>query len=186
MVSSKPLQSLYNGVIKHSKSIVIVLLCLACIAVVIYHRLTLTQFPPVLIDEPWYANTAWNWLINGKNFDTMHAGARDSAMWPYLGNFPLLVSFKFFGLGLLQARMVSWVFGTLLLLATALVGRKLYGTLTGVLSALLLSISNPYLWSSHYYRPDVMLLSISMFCFCSSSSPWIRKVVGTFSGRSPD
>ena len=150
---------------KRSNAIVIVILCLACVIIIFVHLITLTKFPPVLIDEPWYANAAWSWLKTGKNFDTMHSIGRESVTWPYLGNIPLVVSFYFFGLGLLQARIISWLFGIFLLITTALVGRKLYGTLTGVLSALLLSISTPYLWSSHYYRPDVMLLSITMLCF---------------------
>jgi 4-amino-4-deoxy-L-arabinose transferase-like glycosyltransferase len=159
------MQTPINRISKQIDLLVIAIVCLACLAVIFYHLATLTHFPPVLIDEPWYSDVAWTWLNTGRNFDAMHTGGRDFAIWPYIGNLPLVISFYFFGPGLLQARIVSWVFGILLLVATALVGRRLYGTLTGLVSIMMLSISSPYLLSSHYYRPDIMLVAIAMFSF---------------------
>lgn len=127
--------------------------------------LFLTKFPPVFVDEPWYANTAWNWLQTGANIDPMHASARPFAEWPYLGNMPMVLSFALFGVGLAQARFVSWCFGLVLLLATAATGRRLYGSTSGWLGALFLALSWPFLQASHYARPDVMLAAVIMSAY---------------------
>jgi len=165
MLTSKPLRLLYNNMTKHIYTIVIAILFLACIAVVLFHLVTLTKFPIVFIDEPWYSNVAWNWLKEGVNFDSMHAESRPNAIWPYIGNLPLRISFDVFGLGLFQARLVSWIFGILLLILTALVGLKSYGIASGVLAALLLSLSTPFLQSSHLVRPDIILSTMGVLCY---------------------
>ena len=130
----------------------------------------LTKAPPVFIDEAWNANTAWNWLETGNNFDSMHAGTLDQfghewLRWPKLGNLPWRISFAAFGLGLFQARVVSWVFGCLLLLGVILAGKRTYGLTTGLLAALILSLSDPFLQASHYARWDIMLPAIALFSY---------------------
>lgn len=133
------------------------LIIAATIAVLVLHYSSLTNYPPVFIDEPWYADAAWTWLTDGRNFDSMHAGTRDAVIWPRIGNLPLVASFSIFGLGLFQARLVSWIFGVLLLIAIYAVGRYKFGHLTGLAAAILVSLSPPFLQASHYARPDIML-----------------------------
>jgi 4-amino-4-deoxy-L-arabinose transferase-like glycosyltransferase len=135
------------------------------VLVLLIHFIFLTRYPPVFIDEPWYANVAWNWLKTGVNFDSMHAGAREDIVWPFIGNLPWLITFAAFGLGLFQARLVSWIFGIILVLMTFLVGRKSYSTATGVLAALLLALSPPFMQASHYARPDITLSAMGMLSF---------------------
>lgn len=134
-----------------------VIILVALVLVLATSLALLTKFPPVFIDEPWYANTAWNWLQMGSNIDPMHAEARPYAEWPYLGNLPLVGVFSLFGLGLFQARIVSWIFGILLLVATVITGRRSYSLISGMLGALFLALSWPFLQASHYARPDIML-----------------------------
>jgi hypothetical protein len=130
----------------------------------------LTRYPPVFIDESWNANAVWNWLKTGDNFDSMHSGTLDQfgyewLRWPIIGNAPWKVSFAILGLGLFQLRLVSWIFSGLLLLVTILVGRRTYGMLTGVLAALMLSLSSPFLQASHYGRWDIMLAAAAMLTY---------------------
>jgi 4-amino-4-deoxy-L-arabinose transferase-like glycosyltransferase len=153
----------------HIHAWVIWLLGAAIILVLVVHLVFLTHYPPVFFDEPMYANAAWNWLTTGANFDSMRGGTLDqfgtSTGWPYLGNLPWVASFAMFGLGLFQARLVSWCFGLLLLLATVWVGRRNYSLLTGALAALLLALSPAYTQASHYVRPDIMLAVVVMVVF---------------------
>jgi len=142
----------------------------ATIAVMVSHLATLTSYPPIFGDEAWYADAAWNWLKTGMNYDTMHSPDQlrtgyEWVRWPLLGNAPYLVSFAILGLGYFQARLVSWVFGALLLLVTFLVGRRTYGALTGVLAVLLLSLSPPFIQASRYARPDIFLAVVVMVAY---------------------
>lgn len=143
---------------------------IAVLLVEIFHLVFLTTYPPVFIDESWYANTAWNWLNNGVNFDSMHAGALDQlgyewVRWPYIGNAVWVASFAILGLGLLQARLVSWVFGLILLMAIFWVGRRAYGLVSGAVTILLLSLSPVFLQASHYARPDIMVAAVIMIAY---------------------
>jgi 4-amino-4-deoxy-L-arabinose transferase-like glycosyltransferase len=170
----------------------ILVIGLSILMTLVLHLVFLTKFPPVFIDEPWYADAAWNWLINGINSDTMHVETRGNIPWPFLGNLPLLISFAAFGLGLFQARLVSWVFGILLMVFTVLVGRKLYNNFTGVLAALFLVLSTPFLWASHYARPDIMLSAIAMLCLLlvligfDRQNRWAHLAAGILMGLSLD
>ena len=103
----------------------------------------LTKVPPVFIDESWNANAIWNWLKTGNNFDSMHAGTLDQfghewLRWPKIGNLPWRISFAILGLGLFQARIVSWIFACLLLVGTILIGKRTFSLTTGILAALIL------------------------------------------------
>jgi 4-amino-4-deoxy-L-arabinose transferase-like glycosyltransferase len=150
--------------------IAVCLLSIAVVAALVVHIAFLEHYPIVFIDEPWYANAAWNWGQTGINFSTMHTGTMDQfgyewIYWPYLGNLPWLISFTALGLGLFQARLVSWLFGLILVLATMFVGRRAFSHFTGLLAALLLVLGAPFTQASHYARPDVMLAAIIMTAF---------------------
>jgi 4-amino-4-deoxy-L-arabinose transferase-like glycosyltransferase len=151
-----------NGPSFINEKVIVFLLGTLTALVLFYQLINLTSYPPVFIDEPWYANAAWNWLKNGVNFDAMHAGAREDVIWPLIGNFPLLVSFATLGLGLFQARLVSWIFGVVLIIVTVIVGRRSYGNLSGYFAALFLALSPPFIQASHYVRPDIMLSTLGM------------------------
>lgn len=146
------------------------LMALMVLLIEIAHLRFLTTYPPVFIDEAWNANTAWNWLQTGVNFDSMHAGTLDRhgyewLRWPSIGNAPWYISFATLGLGLFQLRLVSWIFGALLLIATVSAGWRSYGAITGMLAALLLALSPPFLQGSHYARWDIMIAMVGMAAF---------------------
>lgn len=77
------------------------------------------------------------------------------------------VSFRLLGLGVFQGRIVSLIWGGVLLWLTFLVGRRLYGPATAYVAVLFLAVSQPWLVSSHIIRPDIVvacLVMAGMYC----------------------
>ena len=72
------------------------------------------------------------------------------------------ISFRLFGLGLYQGRLVSLIWGGLLLVMTFLAGRRLYGPAAGYIAVLFLAVSQPWLVSSHIIRPDIVVATLVM------------------------
>ena len=132
----------------------------------LFHLATLTQHPRVFIDESWLANSSWMWLTTGVNYDSMHHEVfrQFGYEWIlrfFLGQAPYALSYSLFGLGLFQTRLVAWVFGGVLLFLTAAAGRRLYDLNTGLLAALLLALSLPFLQASRF-RQDIILTAVVM------------------------
>ncbi len=150
---------------KYINTLVIASLGLACVAAALFHLATLANNPPIFIDEAWYANTAWHWLTSGENTDTLHAGTPVELRFPFIGDLPYVISFASLGLGLFQARLVSWIFGVILLVLTLMAARQSYGPIAGGLAALLLALSAPFTQASHYARPDIFLAVTGMLSF---------------------
>ena len=89
------------------------------------------------------------------------------------------VAFRLFGLGLFQGRVVSLLWGGVLLVMTFLAGRRLYGPATAYIAVLFLAVSQPWLVSSHIIRPDVVVATLvmaGMYCALrglqEGSRPW--------------
>lgn len=78
------------------------------------------------------------------------------------------ISFRLFGFGLFQGRIVSLVWGGLLLWATFLAGRRLYGPVGAAIAVLLLAVSEPFLVSSHMVRPDIVVAALVMAALYSA------------------
>jgi 4-amino-4-deoxy-L-arabinose transferase-like glycosyltransferase len=141
----------------------------AIIAVIVIHFALLTVYPSVFIDEGWIANTSWSWLQTGVNFDLIHAGVLDQFGYEwvtdnFLGQLPYVLVYQLLGVGLFQTRLVAWIFSLVLLYATVQVGRYLYHLNVGLLAALLLALSNPFLESSRL-RQDIVLAAMIMISF---------------------
>jgi hypothetical protein len=129
----------------------------------------LTAWPAVNGDEGREMNAFW-----------VHSGADPSArtMDPIFVHDPLYkgglqglttaISFRLFGLGLFQGRVVSLLWGGLLLWATFLAGRRLYGPAAGGIAVLFLAMSLPFLISSHIVRPDIVVATLVVFAlYCA-------------------
>ncbi len=78
------------------------------------------------------------------------------------------LSFRLFGFGLFPGRLVSLVWGGLLLWFTYLAGRRLYGHGAAAIAVLFLAVSQPFLVSSHLVRPDVVVAALVMAALGSS------------------
>lgn len=72
---------------------------------------------------------------------------------------------KLFGFGVLQARLLSTIFGTLAILMIYLLARYLFGPPTAALSSLLLAVSQLGIMFSQEARPYAMFLFFSL-CSC--------------------
>ena len=172
--------------------------CLVVAAVLMAIQLgTLTRFPEIHPDEPWFSNAAWNWLTTGVNFDTMHAGVLDQFGYAwvrrsFLGELPWLVSFATLGLGFFQARFASWLLGVAVLVATWRIGDRLHGRPTGALAALLLAAAPPFIQASHQARQEIWLVLFGLGVFAlgrralARDASWMHLAAGALAGVSTE
>lgn len=153
-------------------------LVVAC-SVTIYLAVTLSRladFPPVYIDEPWIAAAGYKLATQGVFGTDLYTGYYHSEqlnVW-YPPVLPLLeaASFELLGIGLIQIRIISALFGALLIVAAYLVGSRLADRRTGALAALLLiflrlGTGRPeqptgilLLDFARYARPDVLAAAL--------------------------
>lgn len=169
--SSRKLLSLFDSV--NPNRTFLILVGLLILVVLAFHFETLTRYPAVFIDESWNANAAWNWSRTGVNFDPIHSGTLDQVGYEWLrrsnlGTLPWVLFFSMAGTGLFQARLVSYIFGILLLVAVIIVGSRIYSVKTGFLAALFVSLSAPFLVSAHYARQEIVLIAVILFLFALS------------------
>lgn len=140
---------------------------LAAASLAVFLDLTLTtldRYPPVIQDEPWIAGPAIKFAVHGVYGSDLFAGYYGAAQAYFISMpaYPLLLaaSFKLLGIGLVQARLVSVLFGGLTLLATYLVGRRLVGTVPAAGAATLLVFWRVTRWG-YVYGSGVPLLDLS-------------------------
>jgi predicted membrane-bound mannosyltransferase len=101
----------------------------------------LVVWPAVNGDEGREANAFWVASSVDPSAQTLDPVFRHDPL--YKGGLQGLttgISFRLFGLGLYQGRLVSLVWGGLLLWATFLAGRRLYGPAAGAVAVLLLAV----------------------------------------------
>jgi len=102
----------------------------------------LGDFPLVSWDEGMIAAPAYKLAAQGIYGNDLYAGYYQSDMYnyEYMPAYPLLLAltFKLFGVGVLQARLSAVVCGLGALLLTFVLGRQMYGTPIGLLAATLL------------------------------------------------
>jgi hypothetical protein len=147
------------------------------------------RYPAPFVDEPWYASRAWAFITNGKPFGALDAGVPDR--FPtYWASFPWLpVAIQSIALRLVgrpelfPLRVVSFAFGVLLLAAVWLMGQHLGGRRLAFLSTLLVALSQPFFYSAHMARYDVMVaalgfLSVSLILVNSKRLARVGLVAG--------
>ena len=144
-----------------SKLIIYILLGVYGVVFFLMHLYSLDMAPnPVQMDEPWLSDAALQFLKNGRFgfsiFGDLFSLDKDVGY----GNIHLFAEammFKLFGFGLYQARLVSFLSGLLLIWFTYLLGKKLYDRRTGIMSAVLFSLSGMFIDVSHFARQEMML-----------------------------
>ena len=131
---------------------------------ILIYSFNLDKFPNVWGDEAWFSNPAYALAIHGILGTTMKAGGiANYTYWqPPVFFLLLATSFKLFGFGLTQARMVSVFLGFLTVLFTYLLGKRLYNKRIGLLASLLL-ISNPlFFYTSRQSRMDIAVACFTL------------------------
>ncbi len=136
-----------------------------------YAPLVLT-WPPVSSDEGRELNAFW--VASGIDPNA-------TLLDPFYGRDPLYTGglqglsvgmvLQVFGLNLSAARLVSSVWGALLLVAMLLAGRRLFGIGAAVVATALLAASHPFLFSAHFIRPDIVVAALLMGALYFALSP---------------
>jgi len=114
------------------------------VAVVLYLCGTLAcldRFPAVSQDEPWIASSGYKLATAGALGSDLFSGyhGMDRHHFVQMPVYPVLQAalFRMFGLGVVQMRALSVVFGLALLLVTYGIGREIGGERLGVVAAAL-------------------------------------------------
>jgi hypothetical protein len=136
------------------------------LAVLAVHLWSLLRYPAPFVDEAWYASRAWAFLRTGQPFGVLDAGVfeRYPGYQHYFQWLPVMIQSAALrlsgGLDLLPLRAVSLGFGILLLASITLLGMRLGGRRLAFLSALLVALSQPFFYSAHMARYDVMVAAL--------------------------
>jgi len=136
------------------------------VAVFAIHLLTLLRYPPPFADEAWNANRAWAFATQGVPFGGLDAGVfeRYPGYWTYLPVLPTalhaLPLWLAGGPGLLPIRLISLLFGAILVTACHTIGRARGGRACGLTAALLTSLSPAFFYSAHLARWDIIVAAL--------------------------
>lgn len=133
---------------KYTKKLEILFVLILLLVGLFFATYKLTESPPIWFDEGNYIQVAINFLASNKQVVQVAPGELVPATYLTAGYpllYPLSLSFKYFGVGLLQARAVMVIFILALILVSYLLMRNLFGFKIAVLSSLLL-VSFPPLY----------------------------------------
>lgn len=151
----------YKQLLNNNKEIIIVLFLFITV-----YSFNLDKYPYIWSDEAWFTNAAFTLATQGFLGTTMMPNFYNISHFTYwqppVYLVLLAVSFKLFGFGIIQARMVSIVLGFFTVLFTYLFGRDLYNKRVGLIASLLL-ISNPlFFFVSRDARMDIAVACFTL------------------------
>ncbi len=142
------------------------LLCCTVVATVVaLHLLSLTRTPPPFVDEVHLVSPAWAFAQTGRDLGSMSISAitEDDGRWLHgslLGVSVQALVIRTLGLSIFSVRLVSLVFGLLILVSVYAIARHLYDARTGFTAVLLASLSPSFFGSPHVARYDVMVAAL--------------------------
>ena len=154
-----------------------------------FHLWSLMRIPPPFVDEAWNAARVWGLIRTGRPFGQLDAGVFDRyegywTFFPWLAVWVQSLSVRIAGAPTLFAvRVVSLVFGLVLLAAAYVIARHLGGRKLALLSTFLVSVSWPFFYTAHSARVDVMaaamgFVSIALFLKNQADRWWIGVLGG--------
>lgn len=154
---------------------------------------SLSRFPPINNDEGREANLFWvaSGLEPGAERMNAYRG------FPTWGNGGVqgataVVLFRLLGLGVVQARLTSLIWGGALLLVVYWLGRWYWGVRVGLGAAALLAISDPFLLATHTLRPDIQVATLVLLALAlveyglAHGKRWPHALAGVLLGLSFD
>lgn len=158
-----------------------------------FHSWSLIRFPQVLNDEAWLVSRAWYYLQTGLVFGPLDMGVIDrfEGFWtfpPWLPTFIQSMSLGIFGSpSLLPARVVSLLFGMVLLGAIYLICISDGDIRLAILSVLIIATSRTFMISSHVARVDILAaslgyLALAIILYDRFSHWWVGLVSGLLVG----
>ena len=160
-----------------TRNFAIFFLTMAVIALV-GNVLTLTTYPRIHTDEPWYANLAQNWLTTGHRWTTLDMGPFPDGRGQgttSLGTLPTRVAIQLWGLNLQAIRLPSLLAGLGLLGVAGASGTLLWSGRSGLLTVLVLALQPLFLTASHLARPEIWLALTALLALQCSLLGWRRK-----------
>jgi 4-amino-4-deoxy-L-arabinose transferase-like glycosyltransferase len=132
-------------------------------AYVVFGLATLTAFPLVWEDEPWYAQSAWAFVDQSAFTLPMFADLagfdEDNVVYgrTYLG--AVAAAFELGGLSPYTARLVSFISGLVAITAVFGIGRELWSDKVGAIAAVFFALTPNFVQQSHDARPEIMLVA---------------------------
>lgn len=130
------------------------------------HGWSLSRFPPPFVDEAWLTSRAWGFVESGRCFGALDAGIFDygDGYWTFLPCLSVMLQAAALRLAgapeLLASRLISLIFGLVLLAGVYGIGLKLGGRRLGWMSLFLVGVSYPFFYSAHLARPDVIAAAL--------------------------
>lgn len=128
--------------------------------------INLDKFPHVWIDENLFSNPAFTLITNGKLGTTLLynvSNMQNFTYWqPPLYILLISVSFKLFGLGVTQGRMVSVILGLISIVFTYLLGKELYNKKVGLIASTLLVFNFLFFYVAREIRMDVAVVCFTL------------------------
>ena len=156
----------------------------------IFNLLTLLRYPAPLADEAFAVRRALALAQMESIWGPLRSGLAGSAggyvtRAPVLGAWFQSVAIRAVGLSLYSTRLVSLVFGLVLLVAIYAIGARVHGARVGFLSVVLVSLSGPFLLSTHLAQYDVMVAAcgfgaVALYLWDDESGLPVRSVLAGF------
>ena len=147
--------------IRNNKEILLLLLLF-----IVVYTFNLSKYPMVWIDEGWFCNPSFNLAFHGFLGTTIMPDFYSIAHFTYwqmpLYMIFLAVSFKMFGFGIVQARMVSVFLGFFTVIFTYLLGRELFNKKIGLLATLLLIVNPLFFKVTREARMDIAVACFTL------------------------
>jgi len=158
-------------------------------AILVINVPTLMSYPAPFVDEVWRVSRAWAFIKTGHQFGPLDIGIIDRfeghwTLFPWLSTFVQSLGLRLVKEPeLLPLRIISLVFGFILLGAVYAIASRLYDWRHGILSVFLVSISMPFLYSAHLARTDVIaaafgFIAIALSMNSSSYRSWTSLLSG--------
>ncbi|MFX0212186.1 MAG: ArnT family glycosyltransferase, partial [Candidatus Hodarchaeota archaeon] len=124
----------------HHKNIKLVLIVVFALSLRLWRLLSNY---PIFIDEEWYVSWSEKIMKDGLHSRVHYQGNNYLILYilPPLNLLTLSLVFEFVGVGYLQARIMTFLFGCLVVLLTYLLAKELFDERTALAATLLLSIS---------------------------------------------
>jgi len=159
------------------------LLVSAIVMIVGYHAFAVARIPAFPTDDDGaYAAAGHQIWQSGKpgvtGYKTVAGMGEDIFVLGHLGALVQGAFTHFFGVNVRNALWPSFLVGVALLVMVFLLGQTLWGTKTGLLSALLLSLSGIFFNASHSARPDLLVTLFLLVAFWLVASSSVESPFG--------
>ena len=127
----------------------------------------LEKYPRVWVDEPWESITAYTLGTKGKMYNPVlenYSGFDKVLLQPrLLLSLALAPAFALLGVGHVEGRLVSGVFGALLMLAVYLIATKFFSRRAALISVWFVTIETMMFIAYRTIRPEIFLVTLECF-----------------------